>query len=178
MARWALGMINGNTLNSLAEETRAACRGVFVPRQSTKFRDILDGLSNTIMGGEIRNDLGDLSITTNPVDNPGTGSHNFWKLRNNPKDCFELVDTERPQFWDASVIQPSGSGGSDSDPWNGFTTGPSYKRGYLWAAGNPLCKGFQTILAPPHAPRFSEPAGLFCNEHRTRNPIRNRHPCW
>ncbi len=48
----------------LAEEARAAHRGFFQFRVSGKFRDVLDGLSNTIAMGEINTDLGDRDITT------------------------------------------------------------------------------------------------------------------
>ncbi len=44
---------------SIAEQSRVVCRGMFIPRHDSQFRDILDGLSNTIAAGEICNDLGD-----------------------------------------------------------------------------------------------------------------------
>ncbi len=48
-----------------SRQSRASQRGVFVPRKlETKFRDILDGLSNTIAMGEICTDLGDRDIRT------------------------------------------------------------------------------------------------------------------
>ncbi len=60
----AAGVVN----SARSEQTRESCRGVFVPRKLMKFRDILDGLSNTIAGGEINTDLGDRDITTHGVD--------------------------------------------------------------------------------------------------------------
>ena len=50
----------------LARYIRASQRGVFVSRYTTKFRDILDGLANTIMAGEIKTYLGDRQVTTLP----------------------------------------------------------------------------------------------------------------
>ena len=52
--------------SGLAQQTRASMRGAFVPRQKAKFRDILDGLANTIAGGELATDLGDRDARTNP----------------------------------------------------------------------------------------------------------------
>ncbi len=42
-----------------AIQINASGRGMFVPRAYMKFRDVLDGLSNTIMCGEIATDLGE-----------------------------------------------------------------------------------------------------------------------
>ena len=50
--------------NWVPNRSRASCRGVFVARRDMKFRDILDGLANTIMCGEITTDLGDRDIRT------------------------------------------------------------------------------------------------------------------
>ena len=50
-----------------SRQSRAANRGVFTVHQDMKFRDILDGLSNTIAMGEIATDLGDRDIRTLPV---------------------------------------------------------------------------------------------------------------
>ena len=51
---------NAGVVNSgRSQDTRAAQRGMFVPRDVKKFRDVLDGLSNTIAAGEIVTDLGD-----------------------------------------------------------------------------------------------------------------------
>ncbi len=65
--------IDGHDLknHSLATEygrrVQAAQRGAFVPRRDMSFRDITDGLSNTIMYGEIKTDVGDFDINTMPV---------------------------------------------------------------------------------------------------------------
>ena len=42
---------------------KASDAGVFVAHKDKKFRDILDGQSNTIMAGEIATDLGDRAIS-------------------------------------------------------------------------------------------------------------------
>ncbi len=77
-------------------DLRASGRGVFVPRVAAKFRDILDGLSNTIMMGEIATDLGDRNIRT-LAHSFAPGS--FAGLRDNPTACRGDIDPARPQFW-------------------------------------------------------------------------------
>lgn len=114
----------------LAEDSRAADRGVFVPRAASKFRDVLDGLANTIMAGEIATDLGDRDNRTILTDN-GNAVNN---QRDNPSYCQDnpLIDPERPRFWLASA------------PINGSTNG----RGYRWADFLPHYSGCHTILPP------------------------------
>ncbi len=111
-------------------QVRGSVRGVFVPRDEMKFRDILDGMSNTIMGGEIATDLGDRAIFT-------TGSRNNGRdnILNNPKYCEDngQIDPERPQFW--------------SDTGVNYTAAATM-RGYRWADLRPLYSCFNTILPP------------------------------
>lgn len=49
---------------SWAVSTQGSSRGAFVPRKFVAFREITDGLANTILVGEINTDLGDGHITT------------------------------------------------------------------------------------------------------------------
>ncbi len=76
---------NGTPPNAAgAVAANAALRGMFIPRKISRFSDVLDGLSNTIMGGEFNTDIGDNDITTRVVtvanatlrDNPTTCSKN------------------------------------------------------------------------------------------------------
>ncbi|SMP78827.1 prepilin-type N-terminal cleavage/methylation domain-containing protein [Neorhodopirellula lusitana] len=117
-----------------ALRARASCRGAFVPRKEVKFRDILDGLSNTIIAGEIKTDLGDNDVSTNPVRQAGV-----WE---NPLVCRKSIDPNRPQFWDPSV--------TTRDPqWNGNThSWTLIRRGLAWANGTNLHTGCTTILPP------------------------------
>ncbi|TWT80769.1 hypothetical protein CA13_22150 [Planctomycetes bacterium CA13] len=131
------------TPSGRAQYTRAGCRGIFVPRQDTSFRDILDGLSNTIMCGEIATDLGDMDKRTIPMR---TGSHNSattGPLRE-PDACTDLgyIDPLRPQFW-----YPAGRN-NGSAPSNGMVERPQFGRGYRWAVATPVQTGVLTILAP------------------------------
>ncbi|MEM6363982.1 MAG: DUF1559 domain-containing protein [Planctomycetota bacterium] len=128
------GTLMENTNRSIV--VRNAHRGVFVMRDATRFRDILDGLSNTIMGGEITTDLGDRAITTS-----GSIGNGSTAVQQNPNLCADNTQTDpsRPQFWcnDASLctvpnLQPVGD----------------RFRGYRWADGRALWSGFTTILPP------------------------------
>ena len=116
-----------------AIEARAKNRGFFQIHDESRFRDVLDGLSNTIAAGEIATDLGDNDIRTIGHDlNGGNGSND---IRDNPSFCSDtpgLIDPERPRFW---------APGTNT---NGTTEG----RGYRWADFLPNYGGFYTILPP------------------------------
>jgi prepilin-type N-terminal cleavage/methylation domain-containing protein/prepilin-type processing-associated H-X9-DG protein len=124
-----------------AQEIRASGRGVFVARTETKFRDILDGLANTIMAGEIVTDLGDRDVRTAINENVGTT-----EVQNNPTACRDAIDPARPQFWlgSASLFSRDNEG-----------------RGYRWANGNGTFSAMNTILPPnkENCVRFG-PTGL------------------
>ncbi len=117
--------------SAFAQETRASMRGAFVPRQTTTFRDILDGLANTIIMGEITTDLGDNDTRTEGLHNLGmtltAGGPSLCKNHAN-------IDAQRPQFWSVGT-------GSAVDR----------RRGYRWADGNPIYTVMNNML-PPNSP--------------------------
>ncbi|MCM2372644.1 DUF1559 domain-containing protein [Aporhodopirellula aestuarii] len=121
-----------------ALQTRASMRGAFVPRQTMKFRDILDGLANTIIAGEIATDLGDRDTRTNPGSGTGDISTPNQPSVSNCKNSSR-IDPLRPQFWKSSfagVLTSTGAGNA---------------RGYRWADGNPSFTVMNTML-PPNGP--------------------------
>ncbi|SMP58781.1 prepilin-type N-terminal cleavage/methylation domain-containing protein/prepilin-type processing-associated H-X9-DG domain-containing protein [Neorhodopirellula lusitana] len=139
---WGLYDRQFNVLDRRAEQTRAAQRGIFVARQEVRFRDVLDGLSNTLMCGEIATDLGDLDARTRPKhdlnmkaekNNPGVSQVPI----GTPRGCSSHPDLDptRPQFW--------------FDDTNTLTVFEG--RGYRWGSASPVFNGINTML-PPNSP--------------------------
>jgi len=106
-------------------------RGAFKPRLKSSFRDILDGLSNTICMGEIMTDLGDNDKRTRAVDSP---SPDLW-LANQALTCRPFIDPLRPLFWINATTTP-------------FTGDSEQRRGSKWAMARPFYTGFLTVLGP------------------------------
>lgn len=111
-----------------AISTRGSCRGAFVARAFMKFRDVTDGLANTIAIGEINTDLGDGNITTQLSVVP------LGVVADNPNYCEDQGhrDPNRPRFWGTNAVAVE----------------IDYRRGFCWALGLHLCTGFNTILPP------------------------------
>ena len=105
---------------------RSTTRGMFVPREYTKFRDVLDGLSNTVMGGELNTDLGDNHITTRVAQRGG--------ILNNPSLCGDQIDPERPSFWSPTTDFASNN--------------QEVQRGFKWMNGMAVSVGITSILPP------------------------------
>ncbi|TWT87989.1 DUF1559 domain-containing protein [Stieleria varia] len=115
---------------------KASNRGFFWNRTEMKFRDIQDGLSNTIAAGEIPTCGRDLQVKSTVVQNranPGCS----------PKTEADSVrDPNRPQF-----LLPTGL----------TLYQDSYARGTRWADGRATTTSFQTIL-PPNSPNILDGA--------------------
>lgn len=113
----------------------AACRGAFVARRAMRFRDILDGLSNTILCGEIATDLGNRDVRTIPAIGNGTTN-----VRDEPDRCQHtgLISPARPRFWS------DGSDGGTAPTLAAANEG----RGYRWADAGTTFNDFNTILTP------------------------------
>ncbi|WP_442506754.1 DUF1559 domain-containing protein [Novipirellula sp. SH528] len=127
---------SGTQSSADAERSRAANRGFFVHRRGSRFRDVLDGLSNTICAGEIATDLGDNDIRTR-ANISTTGNVT---AANGNSTCDSFVDASRPQFW-ASV--PS----TAHETAGGHTAGEA-KRGYAWAMSRGIWGSMNTIKPP------------------------------
>nr|WP_201723968.1 DUF1559 domain-containing protein [Rhodopirellula sp. SM50] len=81
-----------------ARNAKTLHRGMFAPYTKFAFRDVKDGLSNTIACGEIVTDQGDKAVKGSISWDPGgNGDHHFF----NPSHCIESgeIDPDRPRFW-------------------------------------------------------------------------------
>jgi len=107
-----------------SEHYRIACRGLFGFAYQHRFRDALDGLSNTICMGEMATDLidGDISTTV-----PTMGRNIYADIH----ACQQDINPNRPKFFTTYV----GNGGNRS-------------RGEIWADGNPAFAMMMTVLPP------------------------------
>ncbi|SMP69040.1 prepilin-type N-terminal cleavage/methylation domain-containing protein/prepilin-type processing-associated H-X9-DG domain-containing protein [Neorhodopirellula lusitana] len=124
---------SGGNWQGSREDARASNRGFFVAHKKMKFRDILDGLSNTIAMGEIATDLGDGDSRTIAQ---GSGKPSDGQMRDNPSYCIDQagwIDPTRPTFWSVA------------------STSTTYGRGYRWADFHDVYGMMQTVL-PPNKP--------------------------
>lgn len=115
-------------------------RGAFHGRNFTGFRDILDGLSNTIMCGEIVVGNGNREIFSS--------IHRDGNVANQPPSYWAttgVVDPARPQFW------------SDTANVDGNA---NHQRGRRWADGRPTYTSFVTI-GPPNSYNVCRGEGNF-----------------
>ena len=125
--------------NWAVERSRAASRGFFWNRNEMKFRDILDGLSNTIAAGEVCTSGGKNEVKADFVRNiqmRAPGSNNNTILT--PARCKSgtHIDPLRPQFYDPSALV-SGS--------------LSQAKHARWGDSRAYYTAFHTILPPNNA---------------------------
>jgi hypothetical protein len=108
------------------EDASRWARGVFQARHFTRFRDISDGLSNTIMAGEILVHDRDNRASTTVINND--------TVQNVPPNHWEqFLDPERPQYWLPTA---------PIDGWR------NHHRGRRWPDGRPQYTTFTTIRPP------------------------------
>lgn len=124
---------NNRTEKTRAEAARTSSRGFFKFLDETRFRDSLDGLSNTIAAGEIATDLGDDDKRTINWRDNGNRTPTRGQIRNDPSRCQTKVIPERPQFW---------------DPAHTVNVNVTHGRGYKWADCQAIYTCCMTILPP------------------------------
>ena len=125
----ALNLVDDPDLESRARES---CRGAFVARDDTRFRDILDGLSNTMIAGEIATDLGDQDNRTMPAIGNAMRA-----IRDQPDFCQAngFVSPERPRFWSVGGSAPTLAALNEG-------------RGFRWADAGTAFSCVNNILPP------------------------------
>jgi len=79
----------------------AACRGAFVAHQTMAFRDITDGLANTIIAAEIITDSGKGETRTVGKQFVPSSFGTQRAAGDNPEQCNNaaMISSARPQFW-------------------------------------------------------------------------------
>ncbi|WP_149497454.1 DUF1559 domain-containing protein [Roseiconus lacunae] len=108
-------------------------RGVFHNRHFTKFRDIRDGLSNTVMCGENIVDDRKRRVATVPYRVAEAAD-----MAQPPNTWEQYLDPERPNYWDPSL--------TNADP--GLDEADRHGRGRRWPDGRPQFSQFNTIRPP------------------------------
>ncbi|TWT65262.1 DUF1559 family PulG-like putative transporter [Allorhodopirellula solitaria] len=123
------------TDSGYSQNSNGANRGFFTQHKKVKFRDVLDGLSNTIAMMEIASDLGDDDARTIGKKHTA-GQPAQAQMRDNPSLCLQadMLDPERPQFWRSGNMEPATKG-----------------RGFRWADAQIMQSMAHTIL-PPNSP--------------------------
>lgn len=113
----------------MVTRAKASNRGFFWGRTQMRFRDIQDGLSNTIAAGEIATNATDRLVKSTVARGQDSET-----MKADPQAVADaLVNPDDPAF-----LLDSGF-----DVYNG-----SFARGSRWADGRPTVTTFQTILAP------------------------------
>lgn len=118
------------------EDQQRWARGVFNSRHFTKFRDIKDGLSNTIACGEITVGNRENEVINTPL----VGGSEVWS--NPPNHWEQYLDPERPAYWDMDRLTQGSSNPlevmNDTDKLVGSR----------WADGRPQFTCITTIRPP------------------------------
>ena len=124
-----------------AQASNSVGRGFFRGRQSAKFRDVLDGLSNTIAMGEIITDLGVRDIRAAASWDGGGGGHD---VNDNPSYCKEVdneINPEIPTVW-------CDTGDTGCNAPQRISQNNHESRGANWANFRSHCTEVYTILPP------------------------------
>ena len=114
------------------QQMQATGRGMFIPRQITRFADVTDGLSSTIMLGEFCTNLDDM-------DSRMTASmNNGWSpgVLDDSSVCMMQLDPEAPSRWNPNAAPPT------------TVVISRFGRGVCWADFLPIATGFNTVLPP------------------------------
>ncbi|MEM9369004.1 MAG: DUF1559 domain-containing protein [Planctomycetota bacterium] len=131
---WGAWRLNGGSWNQnhwVNSGARVSCRGFFVQRLDMKFRDILDGLSNTIAMGELVTDLGDRDARTHINRNNGWFPNG---VRGRADVCDDDLDPARPRFWLQAGVT--------------LENGATRRRGFRWANSNMAFTNITTMRGP------------------------------
>ncbi|PAY18105.1 prepilin-type cleavage/methylation domain-containing protein [Rhodopirellula sp. SM50] len=133
------GNRNDRDENWAVQRARAAQRGFFWNRNEMKFRDVLDGLSNTIAAGEVVTSGGKREVKADfvrRIQMRAPSSNNNTILTPARCKAGAHIDPDRPQFYDETATV-SGS--------------LSQSKHARWADSRAYYSAFHTILPPNNA---------------------------
>ena len=118
-------------LNWMSTRARAACRGFFWQRKESKFRDVLDGLANTIAAGEQCTSGQQREVNSDWV-------RGIAGIDANPSLCKSGVhiDPERPQFYARTAS---------------ISANNTQMQGLRWGDYRPKYTAIHTVLPPNSA---------------------------
>lgn len=101
--------IGDSVSNIHLSKSKNQSRGMFSPRGVITFRDVIDGLSHTIMAAEIGNARGRHKQGQFTVNSPPA-------ILNRPIDCIKTLDPKSPKFYLADeTLSALGRGGNWAD---------------------------------------------------------------
>jgi prepilin-type N-terminal cleavage/methylation domain-containing protein len=142
---WFVNHLNSNLSprnnDTWIRRAKATNRGFFKARDVAKFRDVLDGLANTIAMAEIITDLGDRDIRAASSWDRGGGGHD---VNDNPKYCADIgneINPEKPKVWCAT-------GDTGCNVPRDMSSNNHESRGANWANFRSQCTEAYTILPP------------------------------
>jgi len=123
---------------------KAVHRGMFSIYNSARFRDVLDGLTNTIAMGEIISDLGDRDKRGGFAGGAGGGTPA--DVQNNPLHCVDSgeINPIRPRFWCAP-------GDTGCTPPVSLDISGSNSRGMRWASATRSGISDVYAIRPPNS---------------------------
>lgn len=124
-----------NQNGEFVARSRAANRGFFWNRHKVRFADCLDGLSNTIAGGELCTSIGQRETRADWVRHISFAGDGTWDGAGEPIRCKvgAHIDPNRPGFFAPSA----------NVEMNALRV-----RGARWADGRLTYTAFQTLLSP------------------------------
>lgn len=143
---WLQSHLRGNLAENRsstwgARAAQASRRGFFGIRYDSKFRDVLDGLANTVAMAEIPSDLGDRDMRT--AIRHSSGAEAIADIAGNPSWCVDRneISAENPTFW-----CPTGE--TNCTPPPALLSNSRSSRGMSWADFRACVQDVFTIRPP------------------------------
>lgn len=133
-----------------------SCRGAWVMRRFCRLASIKDGLSQTLLLGEIRRAVGDNHVTTEPARFNGEAPDGVWM---SATTCDSLMDPLRPGFWQPlTQLRPSSEASRGASYASGWTTVTSFNA--INSPNGPVCLASHIASAGHLPPSSHHPGGV------------------